>query len=306
MRRRISLYMLVATVVLIGILFYRVIEPFIFSLLFASVLSVLFRPVFGWATKKLKGRERTAATLTTLAIMLLFLLPLGAALVIAAQQMVEVTNDVLVLAHFGREGQVSGLADEWEQVKDSLLVERLVEWYADLEDEWKMRLQTIGTQAADGVVKKASQTTVGLVGDVVGFLVGMVVTALTLYYLFIDGDMILKEVKELSPLGDDEEDALVEQFGKVCRGVVVGTVVAALVQAVLAGIGFFFAGVPNIPLLMTVTMIFAFIPFFGAGSVVMAVAAWLALSGHYTAAVILFLYSAAVVSTSDNFIRAYI
>ncbi len=43
-------------------------------------------------------------------------------------------------------------------------------------------------------------------------------TTLTLYYLFLDGDMIIEEVKELTPLDNAEEDALVEQFGKVCRG----------------------------------------------------------------------------------------
>ncbi len=302
MPKRFSLYALLATVTLIGLLFYRVIEPFLFSLLFATVLAVLFRPIFTWACKKMGGRERTAAMLTTVGILLLFLLPLGAALVLAGIQMVDVSAEVVQLV----KGEPSELEDEWKQIKESPLVTKAVERYEQLSETQQKRLQTLVAEGTDGFVKQVYQKTFGLVGNIIGAMIGMVVTALTLYYLFVDGERILEEVKSLTPLDDAEEDALVDQFGKVCRGVVTGTVVAALVQALLAGIGFFFVGVPNLPLLMTLTMICAFIPFFGAGAVVMVVVAWLAFEGHYTAATLLFLYSMAVVSTSDNLIRAYI
>ena len=83
----------------------------------------------------------------------------------------------------------------------------------------------------------------------------------------------MEETKRLSPLEDEDVQALFEQFEKVCRGVILGTVVSALAQAVLAGIGFAVAGVPNVLLLMAVTMFFSFIPFLGAGSVCFSVVA---------------------------------
>jgi predicted PurR-regulated permease PerM len=88
--------------------------------------------------------------------------------------------------------------------------------------------------------------------------------------------------------------------------VIVGTVVAARAQALMAGVGFFFAGVPNVLLLMAVTMFFAFIPFVGAGTVVTLVSVWLALDGHYLAAGLLLVYNLIVVSLMDNVIRSLV
>ena len=136
--------------------------------------------------------------------------------------------------------------------------------------------------------------------------VGLVVTSLGLYYGLVDGDKILRLGKDLSPLDESVEDALVENFGRVCRGVVMGTMVAAFTQAVLAGLGFWMAGVSNVLLLMVATMVFAFIPFLGAGSVVATVSLLLVLDGRYMAGGLLLLYSLAIVSTCDNVIRAYV
>src|SRR5690606_16856884 len=62
----------------------------------------------------------------------------------------------------------------------------------------------------------------------------------------------------------------------------------------------------NVLLLMVVTMVFSFIPFMGAGSVVAIVSLWIALDGRYVAAGLLVAYGLVVVSTCDNVIRAYV
>lgn len=297
MSRKFSLYMLIATVVLIGIVFYRVIQPFIFSLLFATVLTVLFRPFYRWLSQKLGGRPRTAAALTTSGVMLLVLLPLGISLLIAGNQMISVTRDLVQLLQQDGQGNDSELAGQWGRMREA---------FSNLPLDWQERLTTVSRQAAEGIVKRVPEKTMSLVQDAVNALIGMIVTTLALYYLLADGDTILKEFKELTPLEDAEQDALVEEFGKICRGVVVGTVVAALVQALLAGIGYYFAGLSNVPLMIVLTMILAFIPFVGAGGILTVVSVWLALNEHYTAAAVLFIYSMAIVSTSDNVVRAYI
>lgn len=52
MSRRVSLLILLGTVIAIGVLFYQVVRPFLFSLLFAAVLAVLFGPGYNWRCKR--------------------------------------------------------------------------------------------------------------------------------------------------------------------------------------------------------------------------------------------------------------
>ncbi|MBL9082250.1 MAG: AI-2E family transporter [Planctomycetales bacterium] len=75
MARMISLGVLLALLVVIGILSFEVMATFILPLFLAVMLAVLFHPVYAKLTTKLKGRNRLAAGVTTLLILLAVVLP---------------------------------------------------------------------------------------------------------------------------------------------------------------------------------------------------------------------------------------
>lgn len=303
MSKKVSLYVLIGIVILIGALFFQVIEPFVFALLFALVLAVLFQPFQNWVSRRMGYHRRVAAGVTTLAIMLLILLPLSGALVTAGVQLMEVANQVNKAFE---EPDDSELVEKVAEIERSRFAQTVIKYYESLSVGQRKRVERVASRATDGFVKQVYENTLALLGNVVNFAIGMFVVGLALYYLFADGDRMLLRFKRLLPLQEKEEDALIVEFGKVCRGVIAGTVVAALVQALLAGAGYWFAGVQNVFLLMAITMFFAFIPWIGAGAVIVCVAAWVALNGEYWPAGLLALYGMSIVSTSDNLIRAYV
>ena len=95
MTRNWSLLILLGTVVAIGVLFIRVVWPFLFPLLFASILAILFRPVYEWTCQICFGRRRLAAVLTTLGVILVVMLPLSGALVLAGIELVDAGKDIV-------------------------------------------------------------------------------------------------------------------------------------------------------------------------------------------------------------------
>ncbi len=303
MSKKLSLYILFATIALIGVLFFQVIQPFIFSLLFAAVLAVLFRPAYTAIKKICFGRRRVAAAVTTVLILLVIMLPLAGAMTMAGIQLYKLSQ---LVVEFVETPEESKLADELEKFKESRVATMLRDTYEDLSAEQQQQVKDAASKAGQSVIEPLYNKTVDLVGDAVTFVIGCVIMVMALYYFLADGESILQEVQRFSPLEASEETALFEQFEKVCRGVVMGSVVAGLVQAILAGIGFAVAGVPNVWLLMAITMFFSFIPFLGAGSVCIAVTIGLVIEQRYVAAGSLFVYSMAVVATSDNLIKAHV
>ncbi len=302
MSRQLSLYLLLATVLLIGVLFYQVIQPFIFSLLFAIVLAVLFRPPYQWLVSIMNNHRRLAAATTTLVIMLVILLPIGGALILAGAQLAQVASDAANL----EQNVDSDLKESLEDLEKSKVARTLDKYYRELPAEQRRQIDKIISQASDGFIRRVVEKTASFAGDLVNFAIGFFVTGLALYYFLADGKLIMNQLHRFLPLTEEEQEVLFFQFGKVCRGVIVGTVVAALTQAILAGIGFLAAGVPNLFLFMALSMFFAFIPFVGASSIVILVSAWLAIEGRYLAAGLLFTYCILFISTSDNLIRAYV
>ena len=86
MSRMISTVMLFIVTLVVGILFYRVMVGFFVPLFLAALLVVIFRPVHEWIGKRFGGRPRVAALTTTIAIMLVVLLPAVLVIGVAAAQ----------------------------------------------------------------------------------------------------------------------------------------------------------------------------------------------------------------------------
>lgn len=124
------------------------------------------------------------------------------------------------------------------------------------------------------------------------------------YFFLLDGKSMINAFKRLSPLDDEHEQELVDQFSKVSRAVVVATLLSALVQGLLAGVGFYFADLESIFLLTVLSAVLAMVPFLGAASVWVPCALYLYfIDNNMTAAIGLAIYGAAVVSMADNVIK---
>lgn len=144
-------------------------------------------------------------------------------------------------------------------------------------------------------------------GATTGFLISLLVQGgimvLAMYFFLIDGPAMVETIMRLSPLDDAHERELIDEFDRISRAVVLATLLAAVVQGVMAGFGFWMAGLGSVFLLSMITIVFALVPFVGAASVWVPACLWLYFyQGRAWAAILLALYGL-VISTSDNFIK---
>jgi predicted PurR-regulated permease PerM len=168
------------------------------------------------------------------------------------------------------------------------------------------RLRESSMNFVGSIMSQVYEKTSALVTNMIQFAIGFAVMALALYYFFVDGPMLLRNMQALIPLENPDEEAVWEQFERVCRGVVLGTILAAFVQAVLLGAGLAVLGIERVWLLTGLTVLCALIPFVGAAGVYLPVSIYLAWRGDYGMAAGLTAYGALIVSTSDNLVRAYV
>jgi predicted PurR-regulated permease PerM len=135
-------------------------------------------------------------------------------------------------------------------------------------------------------------------------LFGLSIMIIAMFYFFVDGPSMVKSLMRLSPLDDRHEQKLLQEFSNVSRAVVLATLLSALIQGILAGIGYFFAGVHPLIFLTILTTITALIPFVGAAAVWVPAAVWLAfVENRQGAGIGLAVYGFLVVSMADNLIK---
>jgi predicted PurR-regulated permease PerM len=136
---------------------------------------------------------------------------------------------------------------------------------------------------------------------------GICIMVISTYFFLLDGPKMIDSFKFLSPLDDEYEDELLQEFQNVSRAVVVATLASAIVQGLLAGIGYYFAGLNSVFLLMFLTSVLAMVPFVGAAAVWLPASLWVYfVDGRPGAAIGLAIYGAAIVSTADNVIKPLI
>ena len=202
------------------------------------------------------------------------------------------------------------LSEAWAATQNfrvQLLGGPLSAWMKETVNPTDTQLQTLkatGFNYARHWVLTISGTTLAFLGKLV---LGGVIVVISLYFFLLDGPKMTKTVMWLSPLDDSHEEELLAEFGKVSRAVVIATLLSALVQAILAAIGFWAVGLPSVVLLMVLTAVFAMVPFFGAAAVWVPAAIFLyVVEGRLGAAVGLGVYGALIVSSSDNIIKPWV
>jgi predicted PurR-regulated permease PerM len=144
---------------------------------------------------------------------------------------------------------------------------------------------------------------VRLLGDLGLNALRFAVALLTAFFLFRDGDRLLAEARRvLQGLLGERVHGYFEAAGSTTRAVVYGLLLAALVQGVMAGLGYWVAGVAAPVFWGATTALVALIPF-GAPLIWGSIGIWLLARGDTAAGVGLLLWGALAVSWIDNLVR---
>ena len=139
MTRIISLVVLVAILLVIAALFFKVMAGFLLPVFLAMLLVVMFGPVHRWFLVRCRGRTRLAAVLTTAAILLSVLLPLIAILFQAVHDSASIYHRLnlrevdirQIIEPIVRLGRQVGLEISAEQLQ-STVMGSLREWLAPM------------------------------------------------------------------------------------------------------------------------------------------------------------------------------
>jgi predicted PurR-regulated permease PerM len=285
MQRTISLVILVVLVVLLAILFYQVMIGFLLPLFLAVLLAILFQPLHRWMIRLFGGYDRLAAAITTVLILLIVLVPLAFVLLQAATEATAIVSQAREnkQSHAKTLDGIVGKANVWLKTNFSA---------ADLEKAARDKAQELfGPIAA---------RTPGVLG---GLLINTLVTVLGLYYFLADGQQMMASGMRLFPLDPKYQQQLVGKFVEMSRAVTSASLVAALTQGILLGIGYYVAGLHGVFLLAILTMLASFIPLVGSSIVWGSSAIWLFFSGKPTDAIVLAVWSLGVAMAADNFVK---
>jgi len=135
---------------------------------------------------------------------------------------------------------------------------------------------------------------------------GFILLLLTIFYFLKDGAEWKKSLITLSPMSDTDDQKILERLKQTINGVLKGTLLIALLQGLLMGIGLSIFGVPNSALWAVVAAIASLIPSVGTALVSVPAIIFLFFIGHIPQAVGLLIWALLLVGMIDNFLSPMI
>ena len=269
---------------------FVLIRPFVPILAWAAVLAVALNPVFMTLAKILGGRPKLAAVILTL-ICLAILIGPAAWLGLGA---VERTKDLARQLAAGELAIPSPpqAIKSWPAVGLPLY---------ELWDQASTNLRSVLQDIAP-YLKTFASTLLGLAGDAglgtIEFLLSVVVAGAIFPY----GPQLVAAGRGfLSRIVPEQSEHFLDLAGATIRAVSQGVIGVAVVQSLLAGIGFRLAGVPGAGLLAFLVLLLSIVQI-GATIVILPVIIWIWTDKDVTTALLLTLLLG-VVSILDNILK---
>jgi predicted PurR-regulated permease PerM len=278
----------------VSLAFAWILWPYSGAVLWATVLAIVFAPLYRRLSISMR-RKRTLAALTTLVIILLIvILPLTLITSLLLQEAFNVYEKIQSgELNFGRYFQqvfaalplwVTDLLDRFGLTNLGIMQERLTSGFVKTSQFIAARALSIGQNTFDFIVK-------------------LCIVLYLLFFLLRDGDALSKRIRDAIPLRAEQKRDLFTKFIAVIRATVKGNIVVAIIQGALGGLMFWFLGVHAAVLWGVLMTVLSLLPAVGAALVWLPVAIYFLATGAIWQGVLLIAYGVLVIGLVDNVLR---
>jgi predicted PurR-regulated permease PerM len=279
-----------------------IIKPFLSTLIVSAILAYVLYPVYNYFFSLTKMKGFSAAILIILLLLLLSL-----PLVIVTGKLTSESYEVYTKAK-----QVFLDTDPFENAcaDDSGFICGTYNLAAATSAKYDLNLGFHFARGFSSIASVFVSKASDFILNIPKLLLHVFIGLFAMFYMFVDGKDMLKRLKQTLPLKAEHSDRMLKHFNDIIYATIYGAIVIAILQGIVAGIGYFIFGVSSPLLLGLLTLVAAFIPFLGAALVWLPVSISMLVSGILTndsslmlRAGGLVIYGALIVSTIDNFVR---
>ncbi|MCE1225113.1 MAG: AI-2E family transporter [Geobacteraceae bacterium] len=284
--------------ILLGIyLLGKILLPFLSPIAWALIIGIITFPAYRRLLGLMKQREGWAAGVMTLAVMLIFVLPVISLLSVLAQEVAQVYQFV---SSSVTSGGADKLLQQWSAQP------QLAPYVAKL----KSLIGSSSFNLTDSVMANSKEGLAKLLGFLTSilansfsFLMDMIFMLFILFFVYLDGERALAWLQRMLPMESGLQEKLSRVVRDVLSGFIFGTLLTCLVQGILAGAAYLLFGVPSPLLLAVLTAIGGLIPVVGTAIIWLPAALYLYLQGSAVKAIIMILWGFLAVGMSDNVVK---
>lgn len=270
-------YSLITIIVVMGVILFLEITPFLGGILGACTIYILLRKQLKYLTGKKRMNRSLVAVLLLLETTLVFLVPLSLIVWLFINKLQNINLDPSRLI-----ASIEHLTSLIEQKTGYDLLE-------------KDNITSIVS-----VLPKIGQA---LMGGISGFAINVGVLVLVLYFMLIGGSKMEAYIADILPFNKKNTHEVLREINMIVTSNAIGIPLLAIIQGVIALIGYWIFKTPSPLLFGFLTCFSTIIPVVGTALVWFPLVVYMILTGDWVHGLGLTAYAVIVITNVDNFIR---
>jgi predicted PurR-regulated permease PerM len=235
---------------------YVILEPFLAPIMLGAVLVVVTFPIFKRVRARMHGSADRAAAAMLFLITFTILIPAFLIIVLLVQE----ANVVVKHLQSG----------DMERALQRLDISNRMPWLKRVAPNFDPAAIN-PSHVIIPVVQKApawiAEHGAAVIGGLAGLVIGLFLVLLSAFFFYVEGETIVAEAENLSPLPARYNVQFAENFKGVIDATFRGQVITSLTQGVFIGIGLAVAGIPGAILWGAVATVLSLLPVVGSAAV---------------------------------------
>ena len=281
------------------IISFLIIKPFLTAVLTGVILSYIFYPCYSKIYKKILNKN-VSALITSIIVIVIITLPLFFILNTISK---EAYTTYLLSKQTLASGQFLASCEPVDKP-----VCKFINYFADKANDPKTRYYFDTT--IKNATAKITEGISNILFTIPIFLLDMFIALFVMFFFFRDGEILVDKIGRILPLKNKYRKHVFKKLNDMAYAVIYGSIIIAIIQGTLGGLGFLIFGLSS-PLLWGVVMIFAaLIPYVGSSIIWFPAALMLIINGYFNLetnsiikGILLMLYGVLIIGTIDNILK---
>lgn len=270
-----------------GFLGYRVLAPFIPSIVLSAIIVTISYPLYEKIKNKIfKNNAFFASVITTFVVALLVIIPSFIIITTFAQELIHFSKSL----NTGREVFIEEKFTDLEEALKGYL------------PGYQLDLKKQIIQGTEGMIKGVSSIFAGTIS--VAFMI--FVSLIGSFYFFKDGKKLLEILIKISPLPEEKNKKILAKVASAIRSIAMGALLSSIISGAVASIGFTVAGIDKAVTLGIAAGLISIIPGVGTFMIILPAIIYLFIIGKIFTGIGLLIWATVAAIIVDNFITPHL
>ena len=266
------------------ILLVFLLKPYIGIIVASGALAIVFLPLHRQILKWVKGKKTIASLISILVVIVIILAPL---FLIGFQVYKEASNLYLGIS-----------SNNFSQFNNFIAgVEKIAQKFSP-----GFSLNLNAKEILTPILSFTMKHLGGLFSGAAKLLLSLSLGLIALFYFLREGKEIKKYLVELSPLNDKDDQQIFIALKNTVSATIKGSLLIAVIQGFLTGVGFIIFNIPNATLWGSITVIASLIPGVGTVIIIGPAIIYLLATSHFLSAVGLLVWGIVAIGLLEHYL----